>query len=115
LLGSLLNSTSFDGNPCWVPNLIFIRLGGWMALLARLTAVKDAGRLGLRHEVAELRRAEPETEAGAPFRACTVHAPFGCAVTPRTWTALIGSRARQTMRRLAGGSRGGPTQARCAS
>jgi hypothetical protein len=78
--------------------LIFIRLGGWMALLARSTAVKDAGLLVLRHEVAVLRRAEPETEAGAPFRACcTVHAPFGCAVTPRTWTALIGSlRARQT-------------------
>jgi hypothetical protein len=33
--------------------LIFIRLGGWMALLARSTAVKDAGLLVLRHEVAQ--------------------------------------------------------------
>jgi hypothetical protein len=36
--------------------LIFVRLTGWMALLARSAASKDAGLLVLRHEVAVLRR-----------------------------------------------------------
>jgi len=36
--------------------LIFVRLGGWMALLCRSTASKDIELLVLRHEVAVLRR-----------------------------------------------------------
>jgi hypothetical protein len=44
--------------------LIFVRLAGWMMLLARSTAVRDAEILVLRHEVAVLRAAAPETEAG---------------------------------------------------
>ncbi len=39
--------------------LIFIRLCGWLVLLGRSSASKNAGLLVLRHEVAVLRRANP--------------------------------------------------------
>jgi len=39
--------------------LIFVRLTGWTALLARSAASKDAELLLLRHEVAVLRRQNP--------------------------------------------------------
>ena len=39
--------------------LIFVRLTGWMALLARSAASKDAELLVLRQEVAVLRRQKP--------------------------------------------------------
>jgi putative transposase len=39
--------------------LIFVRLAGWMALLARSAASKDAELLVLRDEVAVLRRQDP--------------------------------------------------------
>ena len=38
---------------------MFIRLAGWMALLARSSASKDAGLLVLRQEIAVLRRQHP--------------------------------------------------------
>ena len=40
--------------------LIFVRLTGWMALLARSAASKDAELLVLRQEVAVLRRQHPK-------------------------------------------------------
>ena len=40
--------------------LIFVRLTGWMALLARSSASKDAELLVLRREVAVLRRRNPK-------------------------------------------------------
>jgi putative transposase len=43
----------------WILCLMFLRLAGWLVLLARSSASKDAELLTLRHEVAVLRRQHP--------------------------------------------------------
>ena len=49
--------------------LIFIRIVGWLVLLARSGACKDAELLVLRHEVAVLRRANPRPRLDCADRA----------------------------------------------
>jgi hypothetical protein len=44
--------------------LIFVRLCGWLVLLARSSASKDAEILVLRHEIAVLCRTDPRPPAG---------------------------------------------------
>ena len=53
---------------------MFVRLTGWMALLARSSASKDAELLMLRHEVSVLRRQYPRPKldwADRAMLACT--------------------------------------------
>jgi len=49
--------------------LVCLRLVGWMALLARSAASKDAELLVLRHELAVLRRQNPRPKLGWADRA----------------------------------------------
>ncbi len=48
---------------------MFIRLAGWLALMARSSAAKDAELLVLRHVVAVLRRQHPRPKPGWADRA----------------------------------------------
>ena len=49
--------------------LVFVRLTGWLALLARSSVAKDAELLVLRHEVVVLRRQNPRSRLGRADRA----------------------------------------------
>jgi putative transposase len=51
--------------------LVFVRLIGWMALLARSAASKDAELLVLRQEVAVLRRQNPKPRLDWADRRCS--------------------------------------------
>jgi putative transposase len=72
--------------------LIFVRLAGWMALLARSAASKDAELLVLRQEVAVLRRQNPRPRLdwadrmvlSALARLLSRPARMGRLVTPET-------------------------------
>ena len=49
--------------------LIFVRICGWLILLGRSSASKDAESLVLRHEVAVLRRTQPRHRLDWAYRA----------------------------------------------
>jgi putative transposase len=51
--------------------LIFVRLCGWLVLLGRSAASKNAELLVLRHEVAVLRRASPGPGWTGPTAQCS--------------------------------------------
>jgi putative transposase len=51
--------------------LIFIRLCGWLVLLSRSSASKNAELLVLRHEVAVLRRTIPRPPWTGPIALCS--------------------------------------------
>jgi hypothetical protein len=58
--------------------LMFVRLIGWMALLARSAASKDAELLVLRQEVAVLRRQNPQPKLDWADRAVLAALRFSC-------------------------------------
>ena len=53
--------------------LMFVRVLSWLALLARSNTAKDAEILTLRHEVAVLRRANPDQPSPGPTVPCSAH------------------------------------------
>jgi len=52
---------------------MFVRVLSWLALLARSNTAKDAEILTLRHEVAVLRRANPDQPSPGPTVPCSAH------------------------------------------
>jgi putative transposase len=69
--------------------LMFVRVAGWMALLARSAASKDAELLVLRHEVAVLRRQNPEPKldwAGRAVLAALARLKLSCSDCMVIWS-----------------------------
>jgi hypothetical protein len=63
--------------------LIFVRLCGWLILLSRSSASKDAELLVLRHEVAVLRRTHPRRRLDWADRALMAGPPTSRLQNPR--------------------------------
>jgi hypothetical protein len=65
--------------------LIFVRVCGWLVLLGRSSASRNAELLVLRHEAAVLRRARPRLRLDRADRAVLAalirHLPEGCGRT----------------------------------
>lgn len=78
--------------------LIFVRLTGWMTLVARSTASKDAELLVLRQEVAVLRRPNPKPKLESADRAVLAALarllPAGRQPTPSSQRPLSARRGR---------------------
>ena len=71
--------------------LVFCRITGWLALLARTSAAKDVEILVLRHENAVLRRQNPKPRldwADRAVLAATDETLGAGAISPRTWAEL---------------------------
>ena len=88
--------------------LILVRLSGWLALLARSSASKDAELLVLRHEVAVLRRTSPKPRLDwsdrALFSALCRHLPATC------WPVGLSHPPRSCVGIAAWSRRSGPTR-----
>jgi putative transposase len=102
--------------------LVFIRVCGWMVLLSRSSASKDAELLVLRHEVAVLRRTNPRPRlnwAGRAVLAALIkllpaRLRSHRLVTPGTvlrWHRRLAARKRTYPRRT-GGRRSAPRSPR---
>ncbi len=109
-----VSAVGHDDRPC--PSvllyLIFIRVCGWLVLLGRSSASKNAELLVLRHEVAVLRRATPRPRldwAGLAVLAALIRILPGRLrahrlVTPGTvlrWHRRLVTRKRAYLRRSA--------------
>ena len=68
--------------------LIFVRLAGWMVLLARSSASKDAELLVLRQEVAVLQGSTPSRSWTGPTGRCWPLSP-GCSPRPLRMSRLV--------------------------
>jgi len=68
--------------------LVFVRLAGWMALLARSPASKNAEQLVPRQQVAVLRRQYPQPKLDWADRA-VLAAPARLLPTPRRMSRLV--------------------------
>lgn len=81
------------------PYLVFVRPAGWMTLLARPSATKDAELLVLRRQVAVLRRHNPKPRLdwanpaalAAAVTACVTRAGVSCVPTKEAKAAGVGS------------------------
>jgi putative transposase len=83
--------------------LIFCRVLGWLVLLARTTAAKDAEIVILRHEVAVLRRQNPKPRLSWPERAVLAALIWLLPKPLQTWRLVTPATVLTWHRRLVAG------------